>query len=159
VRLYRLCKEAHSADVLQGQGGLIDWGRWHSRGRRIVYCATVEALAVLEVRVNLGGDMPAASHVMHTIELPDEDVSEIASDLLPANWNAVPSRADSQKVGDEWLSSGRSVGLRVPSVHSRTDFNLLLNPAHSRYERVHVFERYHYSFDHRLFAMPGLRRH
>lgn len=159
MRLYRLCKEVHSADVLQGQGGLIDWGRWHSRGRRIVYCATVEALAVLEVRVNLGSETPAARYVMHTLELPDEDVTEIAWELLPANWNAVPSRADSQKVGDEWLSSVRSLGLLVPSVHSRTDFNVLLNPAHSSHERVHVLDRYHYSFDHRLFAMPGLHRH
>ena len=159
MRLYRLCKEAHSADLLQGQGGLIDWGRWHSTGRRIVYCATVEALAVLEVRVNLGNEMPAARYVMHTVELPGEDVTEIASELLPPSWSAVPSGADSRKVGDEWLSSGRSLGLRVPSVHSRTDFNVLLNPEHSSHERVHVLDRYLYSFDNRLFAIPGLRRH
>ncbi|MGA7538034.1 MAG: RES family NAD+ phosphorylase [Steroidobacteraceae bacterium] len=159
MRLYRLCKEAHSADVLLGQGGLIDWGRWHSKGRRIVYCATVEALAVLEVRVNLGNERAAVRYVMHTIELPDDGVSPIAAELLPTNWNAVPSKAASQKIGNAWLSSGRSLGLRVPSVHSRTDFNVLLNPACADYDRVQVLNRYRYPFDDRLFAMPDLGGH
>lgn len=159
MRLYRLCKEAHSADVLSGQGGLVDWGRWHSRGRRIVYCATVEALAVLEVRANLGSEMPALRYVMHSIELPDEDVAEITENALPVNWSAVPARGDSQKLGDEWLSSGRTLGLRVPSIHSRTDYNVLLSPVHPSYQRVHVLSRYRYSFDHRLFALAGLRPH
>jgi RES domain-containing protein len=54
VHVYRLCKEIYSTDVLEGQGGLIVAGRWHSQGRRIVYCASSEALAVLELRVHLG---------------------------------------------------------------------------------------------------------
>lgn len=159
MRLFRLCKEAHSAQVLYGQGGLIDWGRWHSRGRRIVYCATAEALAVLEVRVNLGSEMPAASYVMHTLELADEDVIEIAAEALPVNWSAVPAVGDSQKLGDEWLSSDRTVALRVPSIHSRTDYNVLLNPLHPACERVRVLDRYGYSFDHRLFAISGPGAH
>ena len=157
MRLYRLCKEAHCADVPSGQGGLIDWGRWHSRGRRILYCATVEALAVLEVRVNLGSAMSAVRYVMHSIELPDEEVADVAGERLPANWSAVPPRGDSQKLGDEWLSSGQSLGLRVPSIHSRTDFNVLLNPAHSSYQRLQGLDQYRYPFDHRPFAL--LDRH
>lgn len=159
MRLYRLCKETHSADVLSGQGGLLDGGRWHSKGRRIVYCATVEALAVLEVRVNLGSEMPAVRYVMHGIELPDEEVAEIAGKRLPATWSALPAGADTQELGDEWLSSGRILALRVPSIHSRTDYNVLLNPAHPSQERVRVLDRYQYPFDHRLFAVPSPAPH
>ena len=54
MRVFRLCKQLYSATVLSGEGGLVVDGRWHSAGRRIVYAANSEALAVLEIRVHLG---------------------------------------------------------------------------------------------------------
>ncbi|MGH8544168.1 MAG: RES family NAD+ phosphorylase [Gammaproteobacteria bacterium] len=52
MHVYRLCKEAYSENLLQGDGGRLADGRWHRLGRRIVYCASSEALAVLELRVH-----------------------------------------------------------------------------------------------------------
>ena len=43
--LWRLTRRPH-AD-LSGRGGEIADGRWHSRGRPVVYCASSAALAVL----------------------------------------------------------------------------------------------------------------
>lgn len=159
MRLYRLGQEAYSAQVLQGEGGLLQSGRWHSLGRRIVYGASVEALAVLEVRVNLGNELPSVAYVMHTIEVPDEVVSAISPESLPPDWNAVPLEPPAQRFGDDWLSSLGSLGLRVPSVHSRTDFNVLLNPAHPDFHRARVLERHPYSLDPRLFGVSIRRRH
>jgi RES domain-containing protein len=60
-------------------------------------------------------------------------------------------RAGTQAIGDEWLASGRSLALRVPSVHSRTDYNVLLSPAHPGAGRVRIVGRYRYAFDRRMF--------
>jgi RES domain-containing protein len=54
MRVFRLCKQLYSGTVLSGEGGLVVDGRWHSAGRRIVYAASSEALAVLEMRVHFG---------------------------------------------------------------------------------------------------------
>ena len=159
MRLYRLGQEAYSAHVLQGEGGLVQSGRWHTVGRRVVYCASVEALAVLEVRVNLGNKPPSVSYVMHTIEVPDEVVSAMVLGSLPPDWNAVPLEPASQRLGDDWLSSLGSLALRVPSIHTRTDFNVLLNPAHPDFQRARVLECHPYGFDRRLFAPAIPRRH
>ncbi len=151
MHLYRLGQETHSERMLQGEGGLMQAGRWHSRGRRVVYCASVEALAVLEVRVHLGSDLPRVPYLMHTVELPDDDLGVVPLKSLPPDWNAMTLRAGTQAIGDEWLASGRSLALRVPSVHSHTDYNVLLSPSHPGADRVRIVGRHRYAFDRRKF--------
>jgi len=152
VRVYRLCKEIYAAAVLDGEGGRLVGGRWHSQGRRIVYCASGEALSVLELRVHLGPYVPHAPYVMHTLDVSDQIVGDLRDIRLPAGWNAVPHTAASQWVGDEWLSSLGSAALRVPSIHSQTEWNILLNPAHGDFGRVRIVARRPYEFDPRLFG-------
>jgi RES domain-containing protein len=57
----------------------------------------------------------------------------------------------SQVIGDEWLNAGRGLALRVPSVHSQSDTNILLNPEHMDIQQVRIFARSPYRFDRRLF--------
>lgn len=151
MRLYRLCKARYSGDVLGGEGGLTADGRWHTAGRRVVYCATSEALAVLEVRVHVGRFVPHHAYAMHVIDVPDRLIETLAPERVPAEWNAVPHTAASQAIGDAWLTRGRTPGLRVPSVHSRSDANVLLNPVHREHGRLRLVEAAPYRFDARLF--------
>ncbi len=151
MRVYRLCKTVYSPAVLAGEGGLLADGRWHGAGRRIVYTATSEALAVLELRVHLGRLAPKAPYTMHTIELPDELVELAPVRRLPKGWQAVPVTKASQQFGDAWLAAGQPLALRVPSIHSRSDGNVLINPAAAGIERVRVVAREPYAFDARLF--------
>lgn len=152
MHVYRLCKQIYSAGVLDGQGGQNAAGRWHSQGHRVVYCASSEALAVLELRVHLGSYVPRSRYVMHTFEVPDEIIADLAAEALPVGWDTVPHTETSRAVGDEWLESARSVAVRVPSIHSETDRNILLNPAHREFGRVRARARRPYRFDHRLFV-------
>lgn len=151
MRVFRLSKTIYSATVLGGEGGLVSDGRWHSAGRRIVYAATSEALAVLELRVHLGRVAPKAGFTMHTLDVPDELVERARLEELPADWSALPAAASSQRFGDAWLAAGASLALRVPSVHSRSDGSVLINPAHAAIARVVVVSREPYTFDARLF--------
>jgi len=151
VHIYRLCKKEYSEGVLQGEGGRLADGRWHTVGRRIVYCASSEALAVLELRVHLGRYIPHSAYLMHTIDIPDDCIESLDPNALAKGWNAVPHTAVSQAIGDEWLKSGRGLALRVPSVHSQSDTTIPFNPDHPDIRRACVLARSGYEFDRRLF--------
>jgi RES domain-containing protein len=150
VHIYRLCKTEYSEDLLQGEGGRLADGRWHTVGRRIVYCASSEALAILELRVHLGRYIPHSDYLMHTIDVPDDCIESLPP-TLAKGWNAVPHTAVSQAIGDQCLRSRRRLALRVPSVHSQSDTNVLLNPEHPDIQRVRILARSQYHFDRRLF--------
>jgi RES domain-containing protein len=151
VHLYRLLKHKYARHALAGRGGLEADGRWHSAGRPIVYLASSEALAVLEVRVHLGSVVPLDRYVILTIELPARLIDVLPRAEWPRGWDAVPFGPSSQRVGDRWLAAQRGVALRVPSVHSSSDFNVLLNPEHPKAPRARVLARRRYEFDSRLF--------
>lgn len=152
VRIYRLCKRKYSRTVLTGQGALVVSGRWHSAGTPIVYCASTEALAVIEVRVNIGRFVPREPFDMHAIEIAGELVEHLPMDRLPTDWNSVPSGPATRRIGDAWLATSTSLALRVPSIHSRSDYTVLLNPAHGSMREVRVTESWPYDFDKRLLG-------
>jgi RES domain-containing protein len=123
-----------SASSIAGPKG---W-RFNDLNTEILYAAEVEALATLEVAVRPGWE--TIQHVLvATIEIPDGSLAHL-TDLgivLPNNWNSRPATDDSRLVAQEFLNaladmaSGRSrpIGVRVPSVLSSTDFNVLLDPS------------------------------
>jgi RES domain-containing protein len=117
----------------------------------MVYCASSEALAVLELRVHLGRYIPHSDYLMHTIDIPDDCIESLAPYALAKGWSAVPHTTVSQAVGDEWLKSRRALGLRVPSVHSQSDTSILLNPEHPDIQRACALARNRYELDRRLF--------
>ena len=148
--LWRLTRRPH-AD-LSGRGGRLADGRWHSRGRPIVYCATSAALAVLEVRVHL--DLPLDllpdDYVLMQLAAPDDlEVWNIRPADLPAGWR---SREDiCRPIGDGWLAQGSTALLRVPSAIVEVERNVLLNPRHRDAGSVAVAEVMPFGWDERLF--------
>jgi len=152
MRVFRLCERRHSKSVLSDEGGLHFDGRWHSQGRRIVYCASCEALAVLEVRVHVGRFMRRTPFTMHEIELPDEAVETLSRRELPKQWHRVSPSKRAQELGDAWLERNKALALAVPSIHSHSDRNILINPAHEAAGRIKVVARRPYEFDPRLFG-------
>ena len=161
MRVFRLCKRAYSETVLSGEGGLVVDGRWHSRGSRIVYTASCEALAVLETRVHIGRFIPRAPYSIHEIEIPDSEIQTLASGELTGQWNSVPPTRHTRRIGDDWLRVNSALALSVPSIHSATDRNILVNPAHTAASGIEIVDVRRYPFDGRLFAVgarPKTRR-
>jgi RES domain-containing protein len=112
--------------------------RFNDLSTEIIYTAEVEALATLEAAVRPGWET-IHQVLIATIEIPDDAVVS-PSDLgivLPRNWNARPAADDSRAIAWEFLEAverlpigtARPVGLRVPSVLSSSDFNILLDPS------------------------------
>ena len=114
--LWRISNHA----ALDGGGGLRAPGRWHSRGRRIVYCAPNPATGLLEVLVHAeidAEDVPIRLRFLE-IEAPDSVSVEIADvRALGSDWQQNPEMT--RPLGDLWLQSGRTALLQVPSAGKR----------------------------------------
>jgi RES domain-containing protein len=138
---------------LSGRGGEVADGRWHTRGRPIVYCAGTAALAVLEVRANL--DLPLGllpdDYVLMKIDAPDElELRIIEPSDLPAGWR---SREDlCQPIGDAWLAEAATALLSVPSTIVEVERNILLNPRYRQSARIVITEILPFGWDERLFG-------
>ena len=147
---WRIAKEKHARSAFSGEGARIFEGRWNSAGVRMVYCSEHLSLAALEIlvhtqpvtirdkfrvfRVSWGGKM------MATIDLKE----------LPKGWNAQPPSSSSKNIGDEWVRSGRSVVLAVPSVIVPSERTFLLNPKQRDFGKIKIKDTGSFYLDPRL---------
>lgn len=136
---------------LSGHGGLLHRGRWHNRGRPIVYLAESAAGALLEVLVHAQASHPSElprDFQLLEVEVPAQ--ATIGSALVPDKVVWQHDLNLTRRLGDRWLHSAPSLLLRVPSaVLGRTD-NWLLNPAHPQAVGCHIASALRYPFDARL---------
>jgi RES domain-containing protein len=154
MRVYRIAKALHSstgAEMMSGEGGLHSSARWHTKGRLIVYTATSQALATLEIAVNLIRPRVIPAYRILEVQVPDTLVITIDENLLPTGWD----RKDDEpllarSVGDRWLSSLASAALRVPSSVIPQEYNVLLNPAHPDFARISYDNPLDFPFDPRI---------
>jgi RES domain-containing protein len=136
---------------LAGDGALRTPGRWHSRGRRVVYCAQSPAAALLEILVHFEidiQDLPVRYRLLK-MEAPDDvQVERVSVDDLPANW---PQKTEvTRELGERWLVKGSAALLSVPSAIVPETFNILLNPAHQDAKRIVVVQTGEHAIDPRL---------
>ena len=108
----------------------------------MIYTADHPALAALEVRVHLDlpPDILPDDFVLLELELGNASVETVAE--LPR---------DPAAFGTEWLRSGRSAILQVPSAIVPACANLLINPEHPRAAGVSIAARRRFAFDRRLW--------
>lgn len=134
---------------LDGTGGLHASGRWHTRGRRIVYAAGTRALAILEMLVHTDPEDVPDHLVLLTLDIPDEVSAEEKSETsLPAEWRSRPTAC--RAIGDTWLDSLRTAVLHVPSAVAPDERNTLINPAHPDAARITILQTQPFEFDPRL---------
>jgi RES domain-containing protein len=149
LKVYRFVS-TRFPDGLSSEGAFRNGGRWNSKGVPVLYCATSESLAMLELRVHAPHPYPR-TRLRFIIEVPDNAVREASAAELPRGWNTLPPSPASKRFGDEWVAAGSSLGLLVPSVVATEERNLLLNPAHPRFKDVQVVKKNRVQLDIRLY--------
>jgi RES domain-containing protein len=133
MRLHRIAlatRAATAAMAFDGQGGLYGHGRWHVRGKPMVYTADHPALAMAETLVHLQRSYAIEPFHHWEIEVPDSLIE--AEPPLPAGWQG--NVAFTQAWGDAWLTAQTSVAQLVPSALVPQASNCLLNPAHPQFD-------------------------
>jgi len=150
--LYRIAKKGYSRD-LSGTGPRLYGGRWNPKGVSVVYASETRALAVLEFYVHLSRPVILPGLCVVSIEIPDTVTrKEITVADLPGGWRAYPAPPELATIGAEWVSSGESLLLRVPSAVMPPECNVLINPAHLEMKNVHILEIEKYVLDQRLIS-------
>lgn len=132
LRIYRVV-EAHAAahPFAPDTGG----GRWTHAGTGCVYASLSSSAALLEYLVHLEGRTPEGL-LMAVGVIPAGAVMAEANE--PSTWGTLPYRDEVRQVGDEWLRSKRSLGLRVPSAVCMDECNVLLNPGHPAFAALEL---------------------
>jgi RES domain-containing protein len=147
MHVYRASRRPRAAfDPLDASASTArDGWRFNDRRNAILYAAEVQSLSILEVVARPGWDT-VSELVIATIQIPDGTVVDLA-DLaitLPSNWNARPVAPNAQGIAGEFLAAvdaqsaaGRRIcGVRVPSVISTIDHNVLLDPRQAKDYKV-----------------------
>jgi len=124
------------AEDLSGKGAEKTGGRWNRKGRRVVYTSGSRALACLETEV------PVAIWAKRATIDPDALVG----------WDAIPAGKVSLDAGDQWLASGDSALLMVPSVIVPDESNTLISPAHPDAASITATKLKLWRYDSRLFG-------
>ena len=150
MQVWRLCGRRYASSAFSGIGGMRAARRWNHKGNMIVYTATSRALAAIEYFVNLEPNQAPDDLVMLEAHVPGKLVETLDLKTLSRPWYEIDNRG-CRAIGTEWLRSRRSVGLKVPSVPVRGDWNVLLNPSHPKFSEVAIASQEPFFYDERMF--------
>jgi RES domain-containing protein len=123
----------------------------------VLYMSENRALCVLEVLVHLTDTLPD-KYVLGQADIPNDlSYERVHESALPPNWKtlSVSEQTVTRQIGDEWLTRKSSAILWVPSVVVGEQ-NILCNPEHPGFERIHFYDPVPFAFDMRL--SPALAR-
>ena len=148
MKLYRIGQQPHIASTA-GLGGLYSDGRWHQLGTPIIYTAEHISLAKLEVLAN-SFKLPL-DYFLLTLEVPDDASIKFLEVVdLPTDWNKLPYSRHTARLAQQWIREAKDWLLRVPSVHSTTEYNYLFNPLHPDHAQLRIVSLEPHPFDARL---------
>lgn len=136
---------------LEGRGGLVSSGRWHTRGRPVVYLAETPAGALIEALVHLElneTDLPVAYQLLKLAVPASVKTENCNPNILGKSWTTTVEIT--RRVGDEWLRRRVAALLRVPSAVVPETWNWILNPAHPQARRLRTSWARRYGWDSRL---------
>ena len=158
MQVWRISKERFRDAAFSGEGARLYAGRWNPAGVRMVYTSSSLALATVELFVHLDPSEAPDDLVAFSATLPAGEVSleTIDPEFLPADWRAM-EHAGLRALGAEWIRTGRSCALQVPSIAIEGEWNVLLNPLHSEFAKITVQPSKPFHFDKRMFKVPGIR--
>jgi RES domain-containing protein len=147
---WRIVKEKHAKSAFSGEGARIFEGRWNSAGVRMVYCSEHLSLAALEILVHTQPVTIRDKFRVFRVSWDEAIMSAIDLRKLPKGWNAQPPDLISKNIGDEWVHSGRSAVLVVPSVIVPLEKTFLLNPKHQDFGKIKIKDAGGFHLDPRL---------
>jgi RES domain-containing protein len=151
ITAYRITKARYASTAFDGEGARRVGGRWNRRGTPLVYLGEGVAIATLEMLVHLHGpDLLADAYRLIRVLVPEEVALDLPESALRPGWADPASTVVAAPIGSEWVESGASAALRVPSAVVPYEHDVLLNPAHPDMGRLAFGAPEPFLFDARL---------
>jgi len=141
--LWRLYRAQHGPG-LDGLGGLFSDGRWHSRGRRVVYFGASAAIVVLERLAHTDPDLLPTDLWLGYFEF-SEAVSEVKIEELPDD--CLHDENATRRRGEGWRLGNSSCLLMVPSAILPEESNFVFNPLHNEAKHLRLIRERAFRFD------------
>ena len=151
IRVWRICRREYKDSAFSGEGAKLYGGRFNSEGLAAVYTSGSLSLSLLEMLVQTNDRSYLHHCVVFQADVPEFLVDSPAMTDLPEGWNQIPYGHASQDFGDDWLSSNKSLALKIPSVVIPIEYNYVLNPNHPDYRNIRIEEKEQAGIDERLF--------
>ena len=145
--------------AFDGIGASLYPGRWNSKGTSLVYTASSQSLATLEILVHLDDSFLLESYSIFPVVFDDKYVITLdvqtndvqtKNDVLPKNWRKNPPSQETRILGDHWFRHNHSLVLGVPSAVIPNEVNYLINPYHPDIEKLQIGDAQVFPFDSRL---------
>ena len=150
MRVFRITK-ARYVDDMSGAGARISGGRWNHQGAGIIYTSSTRALATVEYLVHVPAAIIPKNLRIATIEVPGDAIpNRVEPAELPENWRQYPPPPKLAEIGSNWVLSGKSLLLQVPSAVVENEYNVLMNPMHPDMKKVSIADVHSYVLDERL---------
>ncbi len=150
VTAWRIVRAVYAANAFSGDGARITGGRWSSPGRRAVYTAESIALAAMELLVHLQSTAVLEQYVVIPCRFRRTQVTVVDSVTLPPDWRTTPAPSAICAIGNQWLDTGTTAVLSVPSAVVDGERNYVLNPGHRDFASIEIARPRPFSFDPRL---------
>jgi RES domain-containing protein len=151
---WRIDSAKWTANSFSGVGAAAAGGRWNPVGVRVVYASQHLATATLEKFIHLPKPIPdAMTFVQFEIDFHGVKIERPARSKLPPHWRDEPVPAGPQLFGLDWLRSGRTAVLAVPSAIIPSEENYVLNPAHPDFAKLVISPPRPFEYDPRLATL------
>jgi len=148
MKVYRIGKSQYIKDI-SGTGAKLYGGRWNRKGLALLYTAEHRSLAALEVLVHLNRNELPDDLKLLSLDIPEESITEISQEEI----NEIQknkSLISFKKTGSGWITSQKSLCLKVPSIIIKEEFNILINPNHRLFDEIKIDKIDDFIFDSRL---------
>jgi len=143
MTIYRIDRLKYIPTALSGLGAARHGGRWNFKDTPAVYASESRSLAMLEILVHTRTTaLVPKDRVIISINIPDKDFFlRVAADELPPHWDAIPRSPHAlQKLFEEHCIEGTYGGLKIPSVVMPEEYNFVLNPMHTDFNKMVTIE-------------------
>lgn len=135
--------------IYSEEGARRNEGRWHTKGQDVIYTGEHYGTAMLEKLAHYNGVLPPNQHFIE-IQIPSGISYEVVTKDTVNGWDK-PDGTESREFGRKWIDESRSAILFVPSVVSREENNVLINPNHKDSSGIKVGPEKPVRWDARLF--------
>jgi len=148
---WRIVLDEQAATAFDGEGARLNGGRWNSVGVPMVYASEHQSLAAFELRVHIDKTRMRRLYKCFAFQFDEQLMDVFRVGALPKDWMQEPPPPSLQQLGDNWVKSGASVILAVPSVVIPKELNYLINPKHPDFAKLKIEKPIDFAFDQRLF--------
>lgn len=146
--LYRFARDIYSHDI-SGAGSKKWGGRWNSPGIPVVYASCTISLSLLELLVYHSSYEEIRVNRLMQIKVPDQSLHSLSASSLKVKWQNDIDYC--RFIGNEFLLNKKFLLLKVPSAIIPDEYNVMINPAHSAFNKVSIISAKIFDFDGRLF--------